>query len=300
MAKGETTEGFFNTRMIITIVLAIVIITSGVLGYKYLSRSQDPFQGPETLAETGDKVAINYTGSFEDGTVFDTSLLEVAEDDNIYPKALSFTEKSVYKPLIFIVGNGDVIKGFDDGVMGLGIGQTRTIIVPPEDGYGDADPNLIVKIDLEEKLPLFTTDVNITDFRDVYSLDPVVGTTVFEENWGWNAVVYFVNEDTGQITLKHEPKIGDVIDYNGAWESEVIGIDSSSNGGEITIRHLLKDSDANNIYHEGGEGAFIVVDVDTAAGTATLDYNREVVGKTLIFKITLEEIIETTSADTPG
>ncbi len=290
MAKGETNEGFFNTRMIITIVLAIVIITSGVLGYKYLSKSQNPFQGPEMEAKLGDKVAINYTGSFEDGTIFDTSFMEVAQDDNVYPKALSFSEKGVYKPLVFIVGNGDVIKGFDDGVLGLGIGQTRTITVPPEDGYGDSDPNLIVEINLEEKLPLFTTDLNITDFKEIYSIDPVVGSSVVENNWGWNAVVYFVNEDTGLVTLKHEPEIGEVIDYNGAWESEVIGIDSSSN--EITIRHLLKDSDANRIYHEEDNGAFIVVDVDTAGGTATLDYNRQVVGKTLIFKITLVEIIE--------
>ena len=176
--------------------------------------------------------------------------------------------------------------------MNLGVGQTRTIVVPPEDGYGDPDPILIVEIDLVESLPLFTTSMNITDFENIYALNAVVGTTIVEENWGWNATVYFVDEDTKQITLKHEPEMGNIIDYNGAWESEVIGIDSSSNGGEITIRHLLKESDANKIYHESEYGPFIVVDVDTTAGTATIDYNREVVGKTLIFKITLENIIE--------
>lgn len=297
MAKDETTEGFFNMRMIITIVLAIVIITTGVLGYNYISKAQDPFPGPEMMAKAGDKVAINYTGSFEDGTVFDTSIQEVAEDDILFPKAQSFTEKSSYQPLVFILGNGDVIKGFDKGVMDLGVGQTKTIIVPPEDGYGDADPNLILDIDLEEKAPLFTNDINITDFKNLYSVNPVVGTSVVEDFWGWDAVVYFVNEDTDQVTLKHEPKIGDVIDYLGMWESEITNIDSSSNGGEITIRHLLEESDANTIYNDIELGPFFVIDVDTTAGTATLDYNREVVGKTLIFKITLEEIIETPEAE---
>ena len=292
MAKGENPEGFFNVRMIITIVLAIVIIASGVLGYNYLSNSQDEFPGPEVVAKMGDQVAINYTGSFEDGTVFDTSMIDVAEDDVIYPKALSFSEKLAYQPLIFTIGSGEVIKGFDNGALNLGVGQTITITVPPEDGYGDPDPNLIVEIDLVEKLPLFTASMNITDFENTYFLNAVVGTTIVEENWGWDTTVYFVNEDTKQVTLKYEPKIGDIIDYNGAWESEVIDIDSSINGGEITIRHLLKDSDANKIYHESEYGPFIVVDVDNDAGIATIDYNREVVGKTLIFKITLEDIIE--------
>ena len=293
MAKDEKFEGFFNMRMIITIVLAIVIISSGVLGYNYLSKSQDPFPGPGTVAKVGDRVAINYTGSFEDGTIFDTSILEVAEDDALYPKALSFSDKQTYQPLTFTIGSGEVIKGFENGVLDLGIGQTITIIVPPEDGYGDTDPNLIDEISLVTEVPMFMYGMNSTIFRDTYGIDAVAGMTITDVVWGWNSLVYFVDEAAGEINIRYEPAIGDIIDYNGVWESEVIGIDSSSNGGVIILKHLLEPSDAFKVHGTNNKGEdFIITEVDLDAGTAKMDRNKEVVGKTLIFKITLENIIE--------
>lgn len=293
MAKEKDSESIFDARMIITIILAIVIISAGVLGYKYLSGTQDPFAGSGQVAQMGDRVAINYTGMFEDGRVFDTSLIDVADNDVLYPKALSFQEKTGYQPLLFTIGENEVIDGFEEGVMNMGINQTKTIYVPPEKGYGDANLDLIEEMSLVEILPMYTSDLNISSFEDAYLLDAVVGTTVTEINWGWNATVYFVDEYLEEVILKHEPVMGEIIHYNTAWDCEVIGIDSSTNGGEITIRHLLTSSDANKIYLMDDMGRpFIVTDVDTDAGIAKLDFNREVVGKTLIFKITLVQIIE--------
>ena len=77
--------------------------------------------------EKGDKVKIEYTGTFDNGTVFDTS------------------EKHG-KPLEFEVGAQMVIKGFDQAVMGMEEGQEKEITIGPEDGYGKRNGDLVKKI----------------------------------------------------------------------------------------------------------------------------------------------------------
>lgn len=73
--------------------------------------------------KAGDTISVDYTGRFEDGSVFDSSL-----------------EKT---PLEFTVGAGKMIKGFDEGVVGMKIGETKLITISPEDAYGAYDSNLI-------------------------------------------------------------------------------------------------------------------------------------------------------------
>ncbi len=64
----------------------------------------------------GDAVLIDYTGKLEDGTIFDS------------------TEGN--HPLEFTVGKGEVIPGFEKGVIGMSAGESKVISVPPEEGYG--------------------------------------------------------------------------------------------------------------------------------------------------------------------
>ncbi len=80
------------------------------------------------LVAKGDKVKIDYTGTFDDGTVFDAS------------------EKHG-QPLEFEAGSGQVIKGFDDAVMGMKNGEEKKIVIPPAEAYGE------VKAELRKKVP---------------------------------------------------------------------------------------------------------------------------------------------------
>ena len=75
----------------------------------------------------GDTVKIEYEGSLDDGTVFDAS-------------------KNHGQPLEFEVGSGQVIKGFDDGVMGMKEGEEKEIVLPPEQAYGPYNPELVKKL----------------------------------------------------------------------------------------------------------------------------------------------------------
>lgn len=100
-------------------------------------------------AEAGDYIEVNYTGKFKDGTVFDTSVKEIAE------KAGIFEEQKKYIPMFFRVKGCQVIKGLDNGVLGMKVGEEKTLTISPEEAYGIYKDYLIQEIPLA-KLDLET------------------------------------------------------------------------------------------------------------------------------------------------
>lgn len=96
--------------------------------------------GNMAAVANGDKVGVWYMGSLEDGTVFDTNIVEEAK------KAGSYQASRPYVPLEFTVGAGEMIKGFDAGVVGMKEGETKTITIAPKDGYGELRADMIVQI----------------------------------------------------------------------------------------------------------------------------------------------------------
>jgi len=80
--------------------------------------------------QNGNKVQVHYTGTLDDGTVFDSS------------------EKHG-QPLSFEVGAHQVIPGFEDAVLGMDVGQEKTIALPPAKAYGEVNPELVKKIPKE-------------------------------------------------------------------------------------------------------------------------------------------------------
>lgn len=100
----------------------------------------DNVVGEGLEAEKFDILTVHYTGKLEDGTVFDSS------------------KNPGRDPFRFTVGLGQVISGWDEGFVGMKIGGTRTLTIPPEMGYGvrgagDAIPpnaTLIFEVELLE------------------------------------------------------------------------------------------------------------------------------------------------------
>ena len=79
-------------------------------------------EGTGTGAAKGDTVTVNYTGALTDGTVFDS---------NVDPKF------GHVQPFTFALGTGMVIQGWDQGVLGMKVGEKRHLVIPANLAYGD-------------------------------------------------------------------------------------------------------------------------------------------------------------------
>ncbi|MEP6464784.1 MAG: peptidylprolyl isomerase [Parafilimonas sp.] len=93
-------------------------------------------------AKKGDKVKVHYHGRLNDGTTFDSSQNR--------------------EPLEFEVGSGMVIKGFDDGVTGMTIGDKKTISIPAEDAYGQRNHEMVLEFPLTNFPPDIKPEVGMT------------------------------------------------------------------------------------------------------------------------------------------
>ncbi len=86
-----------------------------------------------TEVKSGDKVAIHYKGSLEDGSVFDSS--------------------EGREPLEFTVGSGQIIPGLDKALVGMKVGDRKTVTIAPEDAYGPHDPQGVIEVPRSELPP---------------------------------------------------------------------------------------------------------------------------------------------------
>ncbi|MFA6268543.1 MAG: peptidylprolyl isomerase [archaeon] len=84
--------------------------------------------------KVGDHVAVNYVGKLKDGTIFDSSVGR--------------------SPLEFDVGAGQMIKGFDSGVVGMKVGEIKTIEIAPSEAYGEYAPQKVITVD-KNQFPQF-------------------------------------------------------------------------------------------------------------------------------------------------
>ena len=113
---------FGKIAVIIAIIAALLVISPFFLGlFGTIGAKQ---------VKQGDTVKVEYTGTFDNGTVFDTS--------------------EGREPLKFTAGIGQMIPGFDQAVIGMKIGQEKEIRLQPSDAYGEYDIKLVQKIPLDQ------------------------------------------------------------------------------------------------------------------------------------------------------
>lgn len=94
--------------------------TESGLRFKITTPAPEP-----PAAQNGDWVSVHYTGKLENGQPFDTSLRLAPEGRFM-----------VMKPFTFKLGEKRVIAGWEEGVLGMRVGEKRTLVIPPELAYG--------------------------------------------------------------------------------------------------------------------------------------------------------------------
>lgn len=139
-------------------------------------------------AETGNSITVHYTGKFEDGQVFDTSLTEGRE------------------PLTTVLSNEtNLIKGFTEALYGLTEGEKKTVELTPADAYGEVLEDLISDVPLEN----MPEGVKVGDMLQAQGPNGV-----------FNVLVVEVNETTAKVDANH-PLAGKKLIF----DLEVVSID---------------------------------------------------------------------------
>jgi len=129
----------------------------------------------------GDRISVNYTGKFETGEVFDSS--------------------EGRTPLKFTVGTGQLIRGFDDAVVGMTAGEKKTVTVTPDNGYGERKEDFVVDMPRSNIPP----DMQLTVGMQVQLVDQS-GTPI-------PASVAEILDDVIKMDLNH-PLSGKTLTFN--------------------------------------------------------------------------------------
>jgi len=136
--------------------------------------------------QNGDTVTVNYTGKLVDGTIFDSSLNEGRE------------------PLVSKLGQGQLIAGFENGLIDMVVGETKTIEIEPENAYGQKMDQLISEVS-KTQVP---EGVNVGDvLQDMGPQGPIM------------VKVVEINEETIILDANH-PLAGEKLIF----DLEVVGI----------------------------------------------------------------------------
>jgi peptidylprolyl isomerase len=93
------------------------------------------------MAENGSTVCVHYTGSLDDGSVFDSS--------------------EGREPLEFVLGEGNVIPGFEQALGDMEVGDKKTVKIPCAQAYGEVDDNMMMAVPREQVPPEITPEVGM-------------------------------------------------------------------------------------------------------------------------------------------
>lgn len=289
----------------ILIMVAIIILFSGCIDQNQKIGNENTTKvGDKNTVKIGDNVSVDYT-VIVNGSIIATSVESVAKENNLSKPG------SKYIPLTLTVGKGKVIEGFDEGITGMRIGETKTITIPPEKAFGLKDPKLISTIPIIQIIPTTITfpkvvDVSVDEFDSVFGTNHTIGDTVQTpsninmtiQNMT-NSTVYLsynvkvgdestksglketiIKIDENNITTKNDAKKNDTIQLQGtAWNSTVIDINSKN----ITLRNnRIPDT---NIRTLSGN-----INIHFNDTYITVDANKEFAGETMIYNVTIRSI----------
>ncbi|HMK45677.1 MAG TPA: peptidylprolyl isomerase [Methanocella sp.] len=145
------------------IIIAVLLVLSVTLIAGCTNQNQTT--NNQTTVKTGDNITVDYIGTLDNGSVFDTSIVPIAQQYNLtYPEYRT--------PISFVAGSGTLIPGFENATIGMKAGETKNITISPENAYGQYNQSLIIPVNMSE-----LTHSNITPYVNE-TLSTAYGDTV--------------------------------------------------------------------------------------------------------------------------
>ncbi len=254
--------------LLFVLTFAIVLI-SGCVTDEIERVSTTTTTVPLPTAEGGDTVYVSYIGKLTNGTVFDTSYEEIAKEAGIY------TILRGYKPLEFTIGKEMIIPGFEEAVIGMHVGEEKTVRIPPKWAYGEWDPEKVIEVNRTQSSPRIE-NVSRRLFMQNIGRKPFIGMNYVAPPYHWNRTV--LNFTDFVVIIRHDP--GPNVTVQTIFGKAEISVDNQS----LYLR--VNPKVGKTIMTSEGAAKLINVTEDLI----TMDFNHWLVGKTLIFDLKLENI----------
>ncbi len=240
---------------------------------------------PVPVVKEGDKVSVWYYGYIYYGgerRIFDTNIEKVAKDNITYPKTVSYKWSPHFFLLNFTVGDHTMIEGFEKGVIGMKKGETKTIIVPPDEGY-KFYWSKVKNYSYEREIPVIE-NLTLEQFQKRYGAQSPLDNSVYRDRYyGWLSTVLYVNPIADVVTVMHDARAGETyIPFTSSPDFKVKVLSISN--GMIKIRYIIEKTPI--LLPDGG-----IIDYTNSTGFR-INYNQEVAGKTLYFVVTVVDIKE--------
>jgi FKBP-type peptidyl-prolyl cis-trans isomerase 2 len=235
-------------------------------------------------ARPQDIVEVDYIGFLDDGEIFDTSIADIGRNNNL-PKSSEWQgHGDTYKPMLVTLDTHSVVDGFNDGIKGLEIGQSRTVLVPPEEGYAVF---INVTIPKTEKVPM-VLQMTWNEFVNTYGETPAENMVVKDKYWNWSVQVIDLEGTNVTAMVNPQGLMNRTVNPYG-WDSKIVSIDSLANGGkgEIVVEH--KYSPGVNVTYRGKNG-HVVEETDTGIKIRYNDSTSPLSTKNMWFHIILVKI----------
>lgn len=292
-------DPIFMLCLVIFVVAAVAII--GV----YINEHY--IEEDNTEAAYGDKVTVNYTGSFydyvgeENAVVFDTSYSSIADDEKII-KSNDFTKKSSYSGLSFTIGKGEVLAMFGDAVVGHKVGDKFKVEIPVGEGY----PGNSFTEKLNAGAVSATESIHKDKFNEMYpDIELKAGMITFTSVYGWEATA-MLDKTTNMVQIINNPEVGKEYTYVDPAAADDDDKDKAPSFGTVKFKVTAVDKDILFNYvidgkKTGGDnGEIQMIKIDLGNGpmyitnvdgdSFTYKDSTETANQTLYFEIELVKI----------
>jgi FKBP-type peptidyl-prolyl cis-trans isomerase 2 len=278
------TEGDKQTTIILVCLFVIVAAAILIISVRLMGKGIAPTTAATTTqpqdasniatttrpsnlpAAQGDVVELDYTGTYPNGSIFDTSIKDTAVAAGIYSQTRN------YQPIVFTIGLGEVIPGIENETIGMKPGDRKTVFVTPENGYGEWSADNVDTIPLVQNTSRIE-NVTLELFKNVTGQTPTEGATMKLPQMRWPITILKI--ENGTVFMQHNPENGTIVPTSFG-NSSLTVIDDR-------IYARLEVVPGEQITTSTGYARIINVTEENV----TIDANHELAGKNVTFDITL-------------